>query len=121
MAACGSSTKLVQSLRTANDSGAPSALAVHALLHDGPVVLVGDDEAVQIKLEAILNGGAVNFRHQPARAGERGAVNPTRSPTASQFTRRPPRMLAAAAADMNAEFAAERVESPLQRSDARWW
>ena len=38
-----------------------SALAVHALLDDGPVSIVGDDEPVQIEIEAILNGSAVHL------------------------------------------------------------
>src|SRR6202042_2409993 len=52
-----------------------AARIVHALLDDGPVAVVGDDEAVQIEVETILHGGAVDLRNQPADVGERGAVD----------------------------------------------
>src|SRR5580704_2189167 len=35
-------------------------LAVHPLLYDNPVAVVGDDEAVQIELEPVLHGGIVD-------------------------------------------------------------
>ena len=93
------------------------ARVVHALLDDGPFALVGDDEAVQIKVETILDGGAVDFRHQPADVGERAAINSNPLADRCEFMRRLPRLLAAAAADMNAEFAGQRLESSLQRAD----
>ena len=46
-------------------------VAVHALLHDGPLAVVGDEEAVQIKVEAVLDGGAVDLCDQTAGAGQR--------------------------------------------------
>src|SRR5262249_19812862 len=36
------------------------ALAVHPLLNYDPPTVIGNDEAVQIKIEAILHGGAVS-------------------------------------------------------------
>src|SRR5690606_27719490 len=48
--------------------------ATHALLHDDPLAIVGDDEAVQVELEAILHGGAVDLGDQTAGSGERAAV-----------------------------------------------
>ena len=47
------------------------ALAVHALLDDDPAAVVGDDEAVQIELEAVLHRGAVDLGDQPARSRQR--------------------------------------------------
>ena len=48
--------------------------AVHALLHDDPIAVVGDDEAVEVKVEAVLHGGAVHLGDQPARLRQRRAV-----------------------------------------------
>ena len=42
------------------------AVAVHALLHHHPVAVIGDDEAMQIEIEAVLNGGAVHLGDEPA-------------------------------------------------------
>jgi len=39
-------------------------------LHHRPLAVVGDKEAVQIQLEAVLHGGAVDFRHQAAGADQ---------------------------------------------------
>ena len=94
-----------------------AARIVHALLDDGPFALVGDDEAVQIEVETILDGGAVDLRHQPADVGERGAVDPDPLADRREFVRRLARLLAAAAADMDAEFARQRLEPALQRAD----
>ena len=55
------------------------ALAVHALLHHHPVAVVGDDEAVQIEIEAVLHRGAVDLGDQPAGPGQRRAVEARRA------------------------------------------
>ena len=93
------------------------ALAVHALLHDDPFAVIGDDEAVQIEVEAILHGGAVDLGDQSACLGERGPVEPDASPIATNSLGRLPRMSAAPAADMDAELARQRTEAALQRAD----
>lgn len=49
-------------------------VGVHALLHDRPLAVVGHEEPVQIKVEAILDGGTVDFRDQTAGAGQLGAI-----------------------------------------------
>jgi hypothetical protein len=36
-------------------------VAVHALLHDRPLPVVGHEKPVQIKVESILDGGAVDL------------------------------------------------------------
>ena len=35
------------------------ALAIHSLLHDSPMPVVGDDETLEVELEPVLNGGTV--------------------------------------------------------------
>ena len=37
------------------------ALAIHALLHDHPIAIIGDNEAVQVKIKAVLHGRAINL------------------------------------------------------------
>ena len=61
------------------------AVAVHALLHDDPAPVVGDDEAVQIEVEAVLHGGAVDLGDQPARPRERRAVEADALADGDQF------------------------------------
>ena len=41
------------------------ARPVHALLHDRPMAVVGDDEAVQVEVEPILNRSAVDLGDEP--------------------------------------------------------
>ena len=94
-----------------------AARIVHALLDDHPMAVVGDDEAVQIEVETILDGGAVDLGHEPAGIGERGAVDPDPLADRRQFVWRLARLLAAAAADMDSEFARQRLEAALQRAD----
>ena len=50
------------------------APAIHALLHDCPIAVVGNDEAVQVEVETVLHRRAVDFGDEAARAGELGAV-----------------------------------------------
>ena len=49
-------------------------VAVHALLHDRPFAVVGHEEPMEVEIEAVLDGGAVDFGDQAACAGELGAV-----------------------------------------------
>ena len=83
-------------------------LAVHPLLHHDPMAVVGDDEAVQIEIVAVLHRRAVDFGDEPAGARERRAVEADPLADRRQFVRRLARMLAAAAADMQAELARQR-------------
>ena len=85
-------------------------VAVHPLLDDDPAAVVGDDEAVQIEVEAVLHGGAVDLGDEAARVGERGAVEADAVADRDELVRRLARMRAAAAADMEAEFAGQRIE-----------
>src|SRR3954467_3601678 len=90
---------------------------VHALLHHGPLSVVGDEEAVKIEIEAVLHRGAVDLGDKTAGAGQGRRVETDPLAEQTQFLRRLARMLAAAAADVNSEFVLQRSESALQRAD----
>jgi hypothetical protein len=94
-----------------------SACLVHPLLDDRPMAVVGHDEAVQIEVKTILKGGAVHLRHEPAHVGESRSVESDALADRGEFDGRLARMLAAAAADVNAELAGKRLEATLQRAD----
>ena len=93
------------------------SLAVHALLHDDPAPIVGDDEAVQIEIEAVLHRGAVDLRDEPARPRQSVAVEADAIADRDEFAGRLARMRAASAADMEPEFARQGREAALQRAD----
>ena len=92
-------------------------VAIHALLHDRPLAIVGDEEAVQIEIEAILHGGAVDLGHKAAGPGEGRGVEAQTVAERGQLIRRLARVLAPAAADMDAEFALQGCEPALERAD----
>ena len=117
IALCGSSTKLLQILRVPMVAARLLVVAVHALLHDGPFAVIGHEEAVQVEIEAVLDGGAVDFGDKAARAGQLGTVETNAFAQQAQFVRRLPRMLASAAADMDAKLIRER--SPARASGRR--
>ena len=50
------------------------AVAIHSLLDYDPLAIIGHDESVQIKIKAILHGGAVHLGDEPARLCERRPV-----------------------------------------------
>ena len=93
------------------------APAIHALLHDGPMAVVGDDEAVQIEVEAVLHRRAVHLGNQPAGLGQRRPIDADTLADRDQLLRGLPRMPAASAADVNAELVAKRRQSALERPD----
>ena len=66
------------------------APAVHALLHDSPLAVVGNDEAVQVEIEAILHRRAVDLRNQATRLGERRSVYADAVANGNQLMRRFP-------------------------------
>ena len=65
-------------------------LTVHALLYNDPVAVVGDDEAMQIKLKPILHSGTVDLRYQTTGCGERGSIKAYAVPDLDQLVRRLP-------------------------------
>src|ERR1700733_3123512 len=93
-------------------------VAVHTLLHHRPLAVVGHEEAVEIEIEAVLHGGAVDLGDQPARAGESGAVETDTFAECLQFVRRLAGVLASAAADVDAEFVRERPQPALESANA---
>jgi hypothetical protein len=90
---------------------------VHALLDNGPMAIVGDDEAVQVKIKSVLHRCAIDLRHQAAHAGQRRPVDSDPLPDRCEFNRRLSRLLAATAADMEPEFSREGLEASLERPD----
>ena len=57
---------------------APRLLRIdaHTLLHDGPFTGIGHDEAMKIKIEAILHRRAIDLGNQSARLRESGPIEP---------------------------------------------
>ena len=94
-----------------------AAFAVHALLHDDPSAVIGDDETVEVEVEAVLNRGAVDLRDQSARFCERRAVDAGPLANRHELVGRAPGVAAAAAADMDAELA--RTTAPARASARR--
>jgi hypothetical protein len=94
-----------------------SCVAVHPLLHDRPLAVRSNEEAVQVEVEAVLHGGAVDFRHQPARVRELRTVKADALAEQLELLRRFPRMLTAAATDIDAELVLQRHQSALQCAD----
>src|SRR3954463_3285422 len=90
------------------------AVAVHALLHHGPFAVIGDEETVQVQIKTILHRGAIDLRDQPAGARKPGTVKANTVAEQAQLVGGSSGMPAAAAADMDAEFASERRQSALQ-------
>src|SRR6185312_2879783 len=92
-------------------------VAVHALLHHRPCAVRGDEEAVQIEIEAVLDGGAVDLGDEAARPRQAIRVEDDAVAEHLQLVRRLARMLATPAADVNAELALQRHEPALERAD----
>ena len=86
---------------------------VHALLHHHPFAVIGDDEAMQIEVEAVLHRGAVDLRHQPAGRRQGRPVEADALSDGDKLLRGPARMLAASAADVDAELGRERLKTPF--------
>src|ERR1700730_2187533 len=90
---------------------------IHALLDYRPMTVVGDDEAVQVQIEAILHGGAVHLGHKPAGLRKFPAVEADPIPYRDELLRRLPRVLPAPAANVNPELLLQRRQPALQRPD----
>ena len=97
-----------------------AAVAVHALLDHDPVSVVNADEAVEIEVKAVLDRRAVDLGDEPARPGERCAVEADPITDRDKLIRRLARVAAAPAANMDAKLPRQRCQTALQRSyDAR--
>ena len=66
------------------------AFAVHSLLHDGPPAVVGDNKAVQVKIEAVLHRRAVDLGDQAARLRKSRSVDTDTIADGDEFLRRLP-------------------------------
>jgi|SRR6516164_473366 len=88
-------------------------LAIHALLHHRPFAVIGDEEAVQIEIKAVLHRGAVDLGDETTGLRQLRAVEADALAECEKLVRRLARMLAAPAADMDAEFACERRQPPF--------
>ncbi len=106
-----------QSFRQPVVASGGAGIVLHALLDHDPLAVVGDDEAVQVELEAVLDRGAVDLGDKAAGAGEGGTVEADAVAHRHQLIGGFPRMPAPAAADMQAELAGERSQAALQRAD----
>ena len=83
------------------------AIAVHALLDHGPVPVIGDDEAVEIEVEPVLDRRAVDLGDEPTRFRQRRAVETDPIADRYKLMWRLPRMIAAPAADVDAELSGQ--------------
>src|SRR5260370_31557550 len=79
-------------------------LAVHPLLYNDPMAVIGNDEPVQIELETVLHSGTVDLGYQAAGCGERRPIQAYPVPDLDQVLRRFPRILPASAADVEANL-----------------
>src|SRR5688572_14792356 len=93
------------------------ARAIHSLLDNHPPRVVGDDESMQVEIEAVLHGGAVDLGDEPAGAGERRAVEAHALAGRDQLMRGLPRMPAPSAADVDAKLFRQRSQAALEGAD----
>ncbi len=94
-----------------------TAIAVHALLDHDPVSVIGDDEAVEIEVEPVLDCRAVDFGNEPARLRERRAIEPNPIADRDKLVWGLARMIAASAADMDSKLRGQWRQAALQRAD----
>src|SRR6202043_1873954 len=83
------------------------AVAIHSLLDYDPLATVGHNEPVQIEIEAILHGGAVDLGDEPARICECRPVKAHTLPDCDELPRRLPGIFAAAATDVDSKLVRE--------------
>src|SRR5436305_11721873 len=89
------------------------AISIHPLLNDHPLRIVGNDETMQVELEAILHRGTINLRDEPAGPRQHAAVKPNPLADGDQLVRRLVRMLAAPAPNVNSEIGLEGPQPSL--------
>src|SRR3954471_8049042 len=90
---------------------------VHSLLHHHPAPILGDDEGMKIELISVLDRGAVDLRHEPARARQAGAVDAHPIADLGKLERGLTRMASAAAAHEKSKLAFERSQSAFEGPD----
>src|SRR5262249_34687902 len=109
--------KAVQAFREPVIATGLATIPIHALLNNDPTSIVRHDEAVQVKIKAILDGGAVDLGNEAARGGKRRAVEPDTVANGHELFGCIARVLAATAAHMQAEFMFKRLQSAFQCAD----
>ncbi len=106
-----------QARPSASDSGGRAGPRVHPLLHHHPGAVVGHHEGVQVERVPVLHRRAVDLGDAAGWHRASAAPSwPVRSPNARQLLRRPPRVLAAAAAHLEAQLPLQRRQPALQRA-----
>src|SRR5207237_531656 len=93
-----------------------SAAIVQALLHDGPLAVRRDDEAVQINLKAVNDRVVVDARGQTAGADQGFTIETATLTYLSQLVWCITREATAAAAKVDTEFIRARSETALERA-----
>jgi hypothetical protein len=86
---------------------------IHSLLNHNPLGVIGHDKPMQIKIEPILDGGAINLCDEPACGGERQAIDADAVADGRQFIRGFARLRATSAADMDSKLTGQRCQSTL--------
>ena len=79
-------------------------IPVHALLDDGPFAVIGDEKAVEIKIESVLHGRAIDLGNQSAGARQWSCVESLALAKPGEFVRRSARVFTAPAADMDSKL-----------------
>jgi hypothetical protein len=86
-------------------------------LHDDPFAVIGNDKTMEVKVETVLNRGAVDLRDQSAGRRERIAVDADAIAHSYEFVRRLARVSAAPAADVDTKFARKGRQPALKSAD----
>src|SRR4051812_2674790 len=92
---------------------------IHALLHNGPIAVARDDEAVQIKLEAIGHRVVVYASGESTGASESVAVQTDAPGDVAQLVRRLAGVATASTTHPDAQLVRAWVQAALQRSEDR--
>jgi len=92
-------------------------LRPHALLHHDPLAVVGDDEAVQVQLMAVLHRRRVDLGHELGRVRERVAVEADALAERAQLVGRLARVPPAPAAHVQPELVLDGTEPALERAE----
>jgi hypothetical protein len=82
-----------------------ATITVHTLLDHNPVAVIGDNETVEVEVEPVLDRRAVDLGDEATCCGEPRAVDTDPVADRDELMRRLARMLAAPAANMDAELA----------------
>src|SRR5256714_2313891 len=93
-----------------------SVVVAHALLYDRPLAFAGDEEAVMIDPEAVLDCRGINFRCHATVVGEASAVDASAVAVIDQLVGSSSGYFALAAGNENAELTSAFDEALLERS-----